>query len=91
MLELLRAAGIPDPQRNVAIGPYVVDFLWREARLVIEVDSYTWHSSSRAFSRDRRKDAFLADRGLTVVRVTWEMMDQPLPLIARIARAIAPR
>jgi len=25
------------------------------------------------------------------VRVTWEMMDQPLPLIARIARAIAPR
>jgi len=91
MLELLRAAGIPDPQRNVAIGPYVVDFLWREARLVIEVDSYTWHSSSRAFKRDRRKDAFLADRGLTVVRVTWEMMDQPLPLIARIARAIAPR
>jgi hypothetical protein len=38
MLELVRAGGLTMPEVNVALGPYEVDFLWREARLVVEVD-----------------------------------------------------
>jgi len=91
MLELLREAGLGGAERNVELGPYTVDFLWRAAHAAIEVDSYRWHSGPASFKRDRRKDAYLADRGIRLIRVTWEMMDQPLPLIARIARAIAPR
>ncbi len=88
LLMMIRAAELPDPERNVPIGPYTVDMLWREAGVVVEVDSFTWHSGPAAFKRDRRKDAYLSDRGLTVHRVTWEMMDSPLPLIARLARAV---
>ncbi len=88
LLAQLRAAGIPDPERNVPIGPFVVDFLWPAAGLVIEVDSYTWHGGPAAFKQDRRKEAYLADRGLRLLRVTWEMMDSPLPLNTRIVRAL---
>lgn len=86
LLALLRAAKIPDPERNVPVGPFSVDFLWPKAGLAIEVDSYTWHAGPGVFKRDRRKDAYLADAGLSLLRVTWQMMDDPLPLIARIAR-----
>lgn len=88
MLTLIRDANLPDPERNVAIGPYEVDFLWRSQRLAVEVDSYAWHSGPTAFKRDRRKGAFLTDQRLELLRVTWEMMDRPLELIARIARRL---
>ena len=88
MLGIIRASGLPDPERNVAIGPYTVDMLWAGAGVVVEVDSFKWHSGPAAFKRDRRKDAFLAGKSLLVQRVTWEMMDEPLPLVARLARAI---
>lgn len=88
MLGIIRAARLPEPERNVAIGPYTVDMLWRGAGIVVEVDSFRWHSGPAAFKRDRRKDAYLAERSLSVQRVTWEMMDEPLPLVVRLARAI---
>lgn len=91
MLEILHRAGIGDAERNATVGPYEVDFLWRRADLVVEIDSFTWHSGPAAFRRDRRKDAFLHDHGIDVLRVTWEMMDEPLPLVARIVRAITAR
>ena len=91
LLQILREAGIGDADRNAQIGPYSVDFLWRNAGVVVEADSYRWHSGPAAFKRDRRKDAYLRDHGLDVIRVTWEMMDSPLPLVARIVRAIERR
>jgi predicted transcriptional regulator of viral defense system len=57
LLAAIRAAGLPDPETNVKLGGWEVDFLWPEARLVVEVDAYSTHSSPRAFERDRRKDA----------------------------------
>jgi len=91
LLGILREAGIGDAQRNAPVGPYTVDFLWRTAGVVVEVDSYQWHSGPAAFKRDRRKDAYLRDHGLDVIRVSWEMLDQPLPLVARIVQAIERR
>jgi very-short-patch-repair endonuclease len=88
LLEVIRMAGLPDPERNVRIGPYEVDCLWRDARLVVEVDSYAWHSGPSVFKSDRRKDAYLVDHGFEVQRVTWEMLEDPLPLVVRLARAI---
>ena len=56
-LALVRAAGLPEPETNVRVAGYEVDFLWREQRLVVEVDGFAFHSSREAFERDRRKDA----------------------------------
>jgi hypothetical protein len=44
---LCRRHRLPLPEVNVPIGPYTVDFLWREQRLVAETDGWETH-------RDRR-------------------------------------
>ena len=43
-LALCRRGGLPDPEVNVQLHGYEVDFLWREQRRVIEVDGYAFHS-----------------------------------------------
>ncbi len=47
------------------IGPYEVDFLWRDAGLVVEVDSYRHHSNRRSFRTDRAATASSGAAGST--------------------------
>lgn len=87
LLTLIRGADLPEPETNAKIGPWEVDFYWREYGLVVEVDAYSTHSSPWAFERDRRKDAWLAERGLTVRRETRnEIRSRPELVVARIRR-----
>ena len=55
-------------RRQHAIEPYVVDFYCREAGLVVEVDGFG-HDSTDAVIRDLRRERFLGERGLKVIRV----------------------
>jgi very-short-patch-repair endonuclease len=89
LLALVRHAHLPDPQRNARIGPYTVDFLWPEQHVAVEFDSFTWHGGPSSFRRDRAKDAYLNDRAINLHRVTWAMLEDPVPLIARLVRAIS--
>jgi very-short-patch-repair endonuclease len=50
--------------RQERIGPYVVDFVCREPRLVVEVDGGQ-HATD---PRDAVRDAWLSDRGYRVLR-----------------------
>jgi very-short-patch-repair endonuclease len=54
--------------RQVAIGPYVVDFLCREKRLIVEVDGAT-HGETHEVKYDERRSVFLVAQGFHVVRV----------------------
>jgi very-short-patch-repair endonuclease len=92
MLRLIRAAELPVPEVNAMVGQLEVDFLWREQRLVVEVDGYAYHSSRRAFERDRERDAALAAAGHTVLRVTWrQLVSESEVVVARLAAALAVR
>ncbi len=73
-LELLDRHRIARPELNVRIGTSEVDMLWREARLVLELDGYETHRTRAAFERDRARDRALAAAGLRVVRVTWRQL-----------------
>jgi very-short-patch-repair endonuclease len=89
-LGLVREAGLPSPAVNVQVGAHLVDFLWRDHGLVVEVDGYRFHSSRTAFERDRRRDADLSAGGFRVIRITWrQLVDEPMAVIARIAQALA--
>ena len=55
--------------RQEPVGPYFVDFLCRERRLVIEVDGAT-HSTDEEIAYDGRRTAFLEQAGFHVVRFT---------------------
>jgi very-short-patch-repair endonuclease len=74
-LELVRAAGIEEPQCNALVAGELVDFFWPRQRLVVEVDGYGVHKTKRAFEDDRRKDARLQIAGFRVVRVTADRID----------------
>ena len=49
---------------------YLVDLLWPEGRLVVEVDGYEHHSSRLAFASDRHRDYELSASGFRVLRLT---------------------
>jgi very-short-patch-repair endonuclease len=89
-LAILREAGLPTPEVNTYVARHLVDFLWRECSLVVEVDGYRFHSSRSAFERDRVRDAELDAAGFRVIRVTWrQLVQEPMAVVARIARALA--
>ena len=89
-MELIRAARLPMPESNVQLHGHEVDLLWREQRLVVEIDGYAFHSSRSSFERDRRKDRELAAKGYRVIRVTWrQLTDEPTAVVATLAAALA--
>jgi very-short-patch-repair endonuclease len=65
------------PQQRVGhIG--CVDLFDHRLGLVIEAESYQWHSSRTALARDVRRYTWCVRLGYTVVRFTWEeVMFQP--------------
>lgn len=90
MLRLLRRGDITGYEVNARIHGYEVDFLWREARLAVEVDGYDAHRGRAAFERDRLKMATLNARGVTVMPITGRhVRDDPMGVIRRLQRALA--
>ena len=63
--------GLPRPETNTFIEAYEVDAVWREARLIVELDGYATHGTRRAFERDRTRDRRLTTAGWRVIRLTW--------------------
>ena len=90
MLALVRSARLPHPVTNARLGPYEVDFLWPDRKLVVEVDGFAFHSTRAAFERDRGRDAELQALGYRVMRITWHrLVEESGVVIARLAAALA--
>lgn len=91
LLGLVHRAGIDLPMVNARVAGYEVDFYWPAERLAVEVDGFAFHTSHRAFERDRRRDAELATLGVRVVRVTWrQITEEPEAVARRLKRALSP-
>ena len=71
-IPLARRARLPKPEVNVMIEGARRDFVWRDRRLVVEVDGYACHSSRRAMRRDRGRDRRLLAAGWRPARFTYE-------------------
>jgi very-short-patch-repair endonuclease len=88
MLTLCRRHRLPRPEVNVKIDRYEVDFLWREQRLIVEVDGWEAHQTRSAFEEDRARDARLAVLGYEVVRFTWRQVADQRRQVAETIRAL---
>lgn len=74
---LCRSAGIPDPLVKQTIGPYEVDFLWPDAKLVVETDDRS-HKRNANYENDRDRDGYLQELGYRVRRFTSKKVtDEP--------------
>jgi very-short-patch-repair endonuclease len=64
-----RQPGAPRIRRQHPIGPYIADFYCAEAKLVIEIDGWG-HNMGGQPLHDARRDAWLAEQGVCVLRYT---------------------
>ena len=94
-LALCGGAGIATPEVNPWVlmedGALKVDFLWRDARLVVETDGRAVHGTARAFERDRERDQRLASARYRVVRFTWRQVTEEPERVARTLRELLGR
>ena len=67
------------------------DFLWREARLIVEADSRKVHGTVTAFEEDRRRDQLLTAAGWTVIRCTWRQVINEPERLSRTIRTLLSR
>jgi len=89
MLRLCRIVGLPPPESNQRIAGERVDFVWRDARLVVETDGGQAHLTANAFENDRRRDVELMVAGWRVARFTWAaIQDDPDRVADRLARLL---
>ena len=90
MRDLIRKAGLPQPEANVRVEGFEVDLVWRAQRLVVEIDSWAFHSMRRSFEGDRRRDQLLVGKGWRVIRITARQLTyEPHAVVATLATALA--
>ena len=87
-LAFIRAHGLPEPETNVIIEDYECDAVWRDARLIVELDGFATHGTRRAFEQDRARDRKLAARGWRTLRVTKRQLDDPGELRAELLSSL---
>jgi hypothetical protein len=74
---------IPRPELNVIVKGYEVDALWRRAKLIVELDSWSHHRGRTAFENDRAKLATLQLAGYVVLPITWRRLEREPEEVAR--------
>jgi very-short-patch-repair endonuclease len=82
LLQLSDDHQFPEPHANAQVEGFTVDFYWPHKRLIIEADSYTYHSMPSAFERDRDRDQQLTLAGYTVVRFTHQQVTRQRQAVA---------
>ena len=92
LLRLIRDAGLPLPNTNVKFGRFEADFVWREQRVIVELDSATYHSGPGVFQRDREKGLVFRSAGYDVLRPTRRhVIEEPARVLVLLAQALAGR
>ena len=94
--ELLRAAGLPDPVRQLDVGDgngWIgrVDFAYPRFGLLIELDGRRFHSALLDRRADARREQRLRAGGWAeVVRFSWfDVVHQPELVVALLHRLLA--
>lgn len=61
---------IPEPQRNIKLGPWEIDCYWPDHQLVVELDGRSYHTLVADIERDNRKNTWLQTHRIGILRVT---------------------
>ncbi len=84
----------PESQRPLP-GPGIeglCDFCWPRARLIVEIDSRSWHGRITALRKDRERDAQAARQGWQTHRILFEhIRDDPANTLAELVEIHAVR
>lgn len=85
---------LPLPQTNVEMkfgdAIYEADCMWREARLIVELDGHEAHGTRSAFESDRERDRRMQVEGWRVIRITSRQLARPESLARDLRRLLVP-
>lgn len=87
-IALLHAEGLPLPETNRPDGGRWLDCTWPAQNLVVELDSYAFHSTRHAWEEDRRRERLVRARGLEFRRYTWDDVAGASPLMLAELRGL---
>ena len=92
-LTFLDVHGLPRPEVNADLHLdgrwFEADFLWRDRRVIVELDGHQTHGTRAAFERDRERDRILQAHGWRVIRITWRQLhEHPDAVAADLARLL---
>jgi len=90
---LVLDANLPEPEMNgtVDLGEITIeaDAVWRDAKLIVELDGRAAHLTLHGFETDRERDRYAALAGWTVIRITWrQLVEQPRRLMRDIRQLL---
>jgi very-short-patch-repair endonuclease len=86
-LRLCRRHQLPEPEVNVRVGRFTVDFLWREHQLAVETDGYGAHRGRQAFEDDRERELALGMLGIRLRRFSDHQVHAKPGRVAAAVRA----
>jgi hypothetical protein len=75
-LELVIAAGLPQPHTNYVEHGFELDCYWPEYRFAVELDVFETHGTRAAFERDRERQEDLLLAGIAMTRVTGPRLER---------------
>lgn len=80
---------LPPPLFNQRVGEYEVDVLWKEARVIVELDGRKFHNDAFAMNQDSKKTKDLRRMGYRVLRFTWnDVVERPAWVAEQIRREL---
>ena len=90
--DLCRNHDLPIPKVNRIVAGKEVDFLFPHERLIVEIDSWHYHKTRRAFEDDRARDVLTTSAGYRTLRFTdRQLTTQPHAVAQAIAAVLADR
>jgi very-short-patch-repair endonuclease len=90
-LAIARAARVPEPETQVWLHGYRVDFYWPRLGLVVETDGWRYHRTPAEQASDQRRDQVHTAAGLTTLRFPEEQIRHRRTEAARRLAAVVRR
>jgi very-short-patch-repair endonuclease len=83
--DVIRQAGLPIPAYNALIEGFLVDAVWMDRKLIVEIDGYSFHDRTRrSFEEERVRHTHLQLKGWTVIRLTEGQMPDAASVISAL-------
>jgi hypothetical protein len=94
LFALLKLSGFPRPMQQFEIwheGEFIArpDFCYPERMIIIEADSYRWHSNPEEWRHQQSRHNKLIAVGWAVLRFTWADFAAPQSFVGDLRRAWA--